>query len=102
MPDRISRELMYWRVAAELPPGGVVGLGPSLPQSIPGYVPSDLGRGLSVRERVNRSGKRSPVTGKDARTVGGRCRRTGAGRNGCHTHRGVRSGSQAGGWKLRL
>ena len=43
MPDRISRELMYWRVAAELPPGGVVGLGPSLPQSIPGYVPSDLG-----------------------------------------------------------
>ncbi len=43
MPDRISRELTYWRVAAELPPGGVVGLGPSLPQSIPGYVPSDLG-----------------------------------------------------------
>ena len=43
MPDRISPELMYWRVAAELPPGSVVGLGPSLPQSVPGYVPSDMG-----------------------------------------------------------
>ena len=66
MPDRISRELMYWRVAAELPPGGVVGLGPSLPQSIPGYVPSDLGvvflsaSGLIGPAREARSRGRTP------------------------------------------
>ena len=65
MPDRISRELMYWAGGRRTAAGrrsGTRAIPPTVHSRLRSF---GLGRGLLVRKRVNRPGKRSPGSRED-------------------------------------